>query len=122
LVVVAIVAGVGIIFPLIALPILAVATGMGAKMSIGRWAAALGRGMWSMAGVFALFWLLAVLFLVIDRLQVFDTVLALLRPQLETSSPFLFSLIVALIGWVGVPGATAAQVVLVDKVFGPLAG
>lgn len=122
LVIVAVVAGVGIIFPLIALPLLAVATGIGAKMSIGRWVAALGRGMWSRVGVFALFWLLAVLFLVIDRLEVFDTVLALLRPQLETSSPFLFSLIVAIIGWVGVPGATAAQVVLIDKVFGPLAG
>ncbi|MBP2411504.1 Na+/H+ antiporter NhaC [Arthrobacter stackebrandtii] len=122
LVSVAIVTGIGIIFPLIALPILAIATGLGAKLPVRAWFAALGRGMWSMVGVFALFWLLAVLFLIIDRLQPFGTVLALLRPHLETSSPFIFSLIVALIGWVGVPGATAAQVVLIDKVFGPLAG
>ena len=33
----------------------------------------------------------------------------------------MFAVIVALLGWVGVPGATAAQVVLLDKVFGPLA-
>ncbi len=122
LVIFGIAADVGIVFPLIALPLLAVATGLGAGLSIRDWCSALGRGMWSMAGVFALFWMLAVLFLVIDRLEVFDTVLALLRPQLETSSPFFFSLIVGLIGWVGVPGATAAQVVMVDKVFGPLAG
>ncbi|MBP1325215.1 Na+/H+ antiporter NhaC [Leucobacter exalbidus] len=122
LVAVAIVTGVGLIFPLMALPLLAIATGIGAKLPLKRWFAAMGRGMWSMAGVFAMFWLLAVLFLIIDRLQPFDTVLTLLGPQLQSSSPFLFTLIVALIGWVGVPGATAAQVVLIDKVFGPLAG
>ena len=72
--------------------------------------------------MFLLFWLLAVLFIVIDRLQPFDAVLELLGPQLQASSPFVFSIIVALIGWVGVPGATAAQVVLIDQVFGPLAG
>jgi Na+/H+ antiporter NhaC len=118
----AIATGIGIIFPLIALPLLALATGIAARLPIRAWLTAMGRGMWSMAGVFLLFWLLAVLFLIIDRLQPFDTVLALLGPQLETSSPFVFTLIIALIGWVGVPGATAAQVVLIDRVFGPLAG
>lgn len=118
----AIATGAGLIFPLVALPLLAIATGIGAKLSLKRWFTAMGRGMWSMAGVFAMFWLLAVLFLIIDRLQPFDTVLTLLGPQLQASSPFLFTLIVALIGWVGVPGATAAQVVLIDKMFGPLAG
>lgn len=118
----AIATGVGLIFPLIALPLLAIATGIAARLPLRGWCAAMGRGMWSMAGVFALFWLLAVLFLIIDRLQPFTTVLALLGPQLQSSSPFVFTLIVALIGWVGVPGATAAQVVLIDRVFGPLAG
>lgn len=122
LVAVAIVTGVGLIFPLVALPVLAIATGVAARLPLRTWFSALGRGMWSMAGVFLLFWLLAVLFLIIDRLQPFETVLGLLGPQLEASSPFVFSLIVALIGWVGVPGATAAQVILIDKVFGPLAG
>lgn len=121
LVVVAIVTGVGLVFPLIALPLLAIATGIAARLSLREWLAAMGRGTWSMAGTFVLFWLLAVLFLIIDRLQPFDTVLALLGPQLESSSPFVFTMIVALIGWVGVPGATAAQVVLIDRVFGPLA-
>ena len=118
----AILAGIGIAFPLIALPILAAMTGFGARLSVKRWFASIGQGMRSMVGVFVLFWLLAVLFLAVDRLQPFDAVLALLQPQLQASSPFLFSLLVSLIGWVGVPGATAAQVVLIDKVFGPLAG
>jgi len=122
LVVIAVVTAIGIVFPLIALPLLAVVTGSAARTPLRAWLAATGRGMWSMAGTFLLFWLLAVLFIVIDRLQPFEAVLELLGPQLEASSPFVFSIIVALIGWVGVPGATAAQVVLIDKVFGPLAG
>ncbi|MAP63962.1 MAG: permease [Microbacterium sp.] len=117
----AVVTAIGLIFPLLALPLLAIGVGFSSRMPLRRWLSAIGGGMWSMAGVFLLFWLLAVLFLIIDRLQPFDTVLALLGPQLESSSPFVFSLIIALIGWVGVPGATAAQVVLIDKVFGPLA-
>lgn len=121
LVAVAAVTAAGLVFPLIALPLLAIATGIAARVPLRVWLAAMGRGMWSMAGAFLLFWLLALLFLIIDRLQPFEAVLALLGPQLEASSPFIFSIIVALIGWVGVPGATAAQVVLLDKVFGPLA-
>jgi H+/gluconate symporter-like permease len=122
LIVFAVVTAVGLIFPLIALPVLAIAVGIAARVPIRQWFAAMWKGIWSMAPVFLLFWLLAVLFLVIDRLQPFQAVLAMLGPQLEASSPFVFSIIVALIGWVGVPGATAAQVVLIDQVFGPLAG
>lgn len=122
LIIVAVVTAIGLIFPLIALPLLAITVGVVARMKPRTWLRAFWQGVWSMAGVFLLFWLLAILFLVIDRLQPFAAVLALLGPQLEVSSPFMFSLIVGLIGWVGVPGATAAQVVLIDKVFGPLAG
>ena len=101
---------------------LAIVTGVTARTPPRIWLRAVGKGMGSMAGVFLLFWLLAVLFIIIDRLHPFDAVLTLLGPHLEASSPFVFSVIVALIGWVGVPGATAAQVVLIDQVFGPLAG
>ncbi len=121
LVVFAIVTAIGFVFPLFALPILAVATGLAVRMPIGTWFIAVGRGMRSMLGIFVLFWLLSILFLIIDSLHPFDTLLYLLGPQLEASSPFIFSLVVAFVGWVAVPGATAAQVVLLDRVFGPMA-
>lgn len=121
LVMVAIFTGVGILLPIVALPVLATATALSARTPFRTCLVAFGRGMWSMAGSVVLFWLLALMFVVIDRLSPFDAVLNLLGPQLESSSPFLFALIVALIGWAGVPGATAAQVVLINQVFGPLA-
>src|SRR5690606_15452572 len=47
-----IVSGVGLLFPLIALPVLAVATGIAAPERISAWFAALWRGMWGVAGLF----------------------------------------------------------------------
>ncbi len=122
LVIGAIITEIGLIFPLIALPILAVSTGLAAGQKPGAWLKSLAQGMRSMLGLFILFWLLAVVFLLINRLAPYDTLLVLLGPRLEEASPFVFAVIVALIGWVGVPGATAAQVVLLDQVFGPLIG
>lgn len=122
LVIAAIITEIGLVFPLIALPILAIATGLAAKQRPGAWLRSLASGMRTMLGLFLLFWLLAVVFLLINRLAPYDTLLVLLGPRLESASPFVFAVIVALIGWVGVPGATAAQVVLLDQVFGPLIG
>jgi hypothetical protein len=48
-------------------------------------------------------------------------VLEIFGPQLQSSSGVGFAVAIALLGWVGVPGATAAQVVLLDQVFGDLA-
>mgnify|MGYP005982989461 CR=1 FL=1 len=105
-------------FPLIALPVLGVATGLAARMSISAIVTAVYRGCAAVVSIFILFWLLAALFKVIDELAPFQVILDIFGPQLQSASPFVFSIIIALLGWVGVPGATAAQVVLLDKVFG----
>lgn len=121
LVVVAVVTAIGMMFPLIALPLLAAVTAGAARSPWRDTIRAFGRGMASMGGVFVLFWLLALLFVIIDRLSPFDTVAAMLDPEKNAGSAFAFVIVVALVGWVGVPGATAAQVVLLDQVFGPFA-
>ncbi|MFE9868961.1 hypothetical protein ACFYPZ_41215 [Streptomyces sp. NPDC005506] len=67
-----------------------------------------------------LFWMLAALFAFIDSLHPYDVVMDQFGPGLREMSPLPFALAVASLGWVGVPGATAAQVVLLSEVFGPL--
>lgn len=79
------------------------------------------RGGSRLLSIFMLFWLLAALFLIIDDLAPFEVILDRYGPSLQHTSGLVFVLAIALLGWVGVPGATAAQVVLLDKVFGPLA-
>ncbi|MEU9794778.1 Na+/H+ antiporter NhaC family protein [Streptomyces sparsogenes] len=107
-------------FPLIALPLMAVCTATAARLSPLRALKAFLAGARSLLPMFLLFWLLAVLFGFIDLLQPYDVVLETYGPGLRGMSALPFALTVAALGWVGVPGATAAQVVLISEVFGSL--
>jgi H+/gluconate symporter-like permease len=111
----------GTSFPLLALPLLGLATGVAGGLPVTEIAGHIYRGASRLISIFLLFWLLAALFLVIDGLQPYDVVLEMFGPQLQNSSGLGFAVAIALLGWVGVPGATAAQVVLLDEVFGGLA-
>ncbi len=111
----------GTSFPLLALPLLGVVTGFAGRLSSSDIASHMYRGGSRLLSIFLLFWLLAALFLTIDALQPYEVILDKFGPQLESISGLGFSSAIALLGWVGVPGATAAQVVLLDKVFGDLA-
>jgi hypothetical protein len=112
--------GAGTSFPLLALPVIGVVTGLAARLPIAETLAHIYKGAASLISIFILFWLLAALFILIDKLAPFQIILETYQESLSSGSPFVFSVAIALLGWVGVPGATAAQVVLMDKVFGGL--
>jgi len=114
------VANIGITFPLIALPLLAIVAGISARLPVREWLSTMSRGIASVAGIWLLFWILALGIILVDSLHPFEAVGDLLRPHIEDSSPFGFAVTVALVGWVGLPGAAAVQVVLVEKMFGQL--
>jgi H+/gluconate symporter-like permease len=111
----------GTSFPLLALPVLAVVTGLAAGLTPTKIAALIYAGASTLLSVFLLFWLLAVLFAAINLIEPFTVILESYGGSLGGLSPFVFALAIALLGWVGIPGATAAQVVLLDQVFGGLA-
>lgn len=111
----------GTAFPLLALPALAVATGLAAGLTLAETAAAVYAGAGRMFHMLVLFWLLAALFATQELAKPFDVVLAQYGDQLRSFGPLTFALVIALIGWLAVPGATAAQVTLIDQIFGPLA-
>lgn len=111
----------GTAFPLLALPLLGVATGLAAGLGSTRITELLYRGASKLISIFLLFWLLAALFLLIEQLAPFEVIIDVFGAELAGSSAFVFALLIAMLGWVGVPGATAAQVVLLDEVFGGLA-
>lgn len=109
-------------FPLLALPMLAIITGLAGGLSPTLIAGRVYAGAAGLMNIFLLFWLLAVLFNAMNRIDPFGVVLDTYGSGLEHLGAFSFALIIALLGWVGVPGATAPQVVLLDKLFGELAG
>jgi hypothetical protein len=108
-------------FPLLALPVLGVVTGLAGRLPARDIAENMYRGGAKLISILLLFWLLAALFELIDKLAPFKVILDAIGPELATVSGFGVAIALALLGWVGVPGATAAQVVLLDKVFGTLA-
>jgi predicted histidine transporter YuiF (NhaC family) len=109
----------GTAFPLLALPLLAIVTGYAGGLSSVEIATGMYRGGSKLLSIFLLFWLLAALFMIIDQwLKPYDVILDTFGAQLSHMAGFPFAVAIGLLGWVGVPGATAAQVVLLDKVFG----
>ncbi|WP_157120614.1 Na+/H+ antiporter NhaC family protein [Nocardia fusca] len=111
----------GTAFPLLALPVLAMATGLAGGLSPRQIADRVYAGAASLISIFLLFWLLAVLFNAVNLIDPFTVVLESYGSGLQNLGPFPFAVAIALLGWVGVPGATAAQVVLLDNLFGELA-
>ncbi|WP_297746685.1 Na+/H+ antiporter NhaC family protein [uncultured Tessaracoccus sp.] len=111
----------GTTFPLLALPFLGLVTGLAGGLGLTDILKHFYKGCASLVSIFILFWMLAALFIMIDTLAPFDVILETYGEGLASGSRFLFTILIALLGWVGIPGATAAQVVLLNEVFGPLA-
>ncbi|MFH8811147.1 Na+/H+ antiporter NhaC family protein [Streptomyces hygroscopicus] len=110
----------GTAFPLLALPVMAVITAMAGGLSVRDTIDALCRGAGRMVETFLLFWILAAFFQMVNELKPYDVLLDSFGPQLHDLPVLSFAVAVALLGWLGVPGATAAHVVLLNNVFGPL--
>ncbi len=111
----------GTAFPLLALPLLGIVTGFAGGLGSVEIASRMYRGGARLLSIFILFWLLAALFGIIDQwLKPYDVILDTFGSQLSHLGALPFAVAIGLLGWVGVPGATAAQVVLLDKVFGGL--
>lgn len=119
-VVYAVAANAGTTFPLLALPVLGVVAGVGGRLPINRIVQTMYRGASSLISMLLLFWLLAALFILMDKLAPFQVILNAIGGNLRSGSVLAFCVIVGLLGWVGVPGGTAAQVALLGKVFGPI--
>ncbi|MFJ2711656.1 Na+/H+ antiporter NhaC family protein [Pseudomonas sp. NPDC087346] len=111
----------GTTLPLLTLPLMAVVTGCAAGLSPKKIIESFYRGAGGLIHIFILFWMLATLFNVIDDLGPFKSLVESYHSELLGIPPYLFVLIVSMIGLIAVPGASAAVVVLVDKLFGGLA-
>ncbi|MGW2287101.1 Na+/H+ antiporter NhaC family protein [Streptomyces phaeochromogenes] len=117
----AIAAGAGTSFPLLALPVIAVVTGVAGGLPVLATMQHVIRGASTQLRMFFLFWLMAVFFIAIDHLKPFDVLRTMFNDDLGSMSPLAFVAVIALLGMLGAPGAAAAHVVLLDKVFGDLA-
>ncbi|MEU3270510.1 Na+/H+ antiporter NhaC family protein [Saccharomonospora sp. NPDC006951] len=111
----------GTSFAVVALIVMAVATGVAARMPVNDVLKAIYTGCGKLVDMFLLFWMLAALLAVVEELRPYDVLLERFGDDLKALGVFGFLVVVALIGWLGISGASAAQVIVIDRVFGPTA-
>lgn len=117
----AIISGASTSYAILALLVMALVAGACGRMSPKNLLKAIYEGSGRLFNFFLLFWLLAALFAAIEQLDPYTVLLERYGSNLRALGTFLFLVLVGLIGWLGIQGASAAQVVLVDKIFGPTA-
>lgn len=121
IVVYAISTGAGTSFAALALMLMAVISGFAGRLKVTETLAALYEGCGKLFNFLLMFWLLGALFLAIEELNPYEVLLNKFGDNLQALGTFAFLVLVGLIGWLGIQGASAAQVLLVDKIFGPTA-
>lgn len=111
----------GYAYALVVMVVTAALTGLAGGLGPQRTLQAVYAGASRLIWLFFLFWLLDPLLTLVEKTGAFETIFAALKPVMPSVGPFLFLLLIVAVGYVhAVPGAAVAQVVLINKLFGPL--
>ncbi|WP_329236731.1 TRAP transporter large permease subunit [Actinoallomurus sp. NBC_01490] len=109
-------------YALVVMVVTAIATGLAGGLAPKRILDAMYTGAARLIWLFLLFWLLDPMLTLIGKTGAFDAVFADLKPVLSHAGPWVFLMLIVFLGYLhAVPGAAVAQVVLVNKLFGPIA-
>lgn len=79
------------------------------------------RGASQLLWLFILFWMFNPLLVIMEESGAYDVVLNAVKPTMQDAGAWPLLMLTLLVGWIGVAGAAVAQVVLIDKLFWPLA-
>jgi TRAP-type C4-dicarboxylate transport system permease large subunit len=108
-------------YALVVMVVTAVATGLAGGLAPKRILETMYAGAARLIWLFLLFWLLDPMLTLIGKTGAFDAVFADLKPVLSHAGPWVFLMLIVFLGYLhAVPGAAVAQVVLVNKLFGPI--
>jgi hypothetical protein len=110
----------GYTYALLVMLVTSFTTGLAGSLGPARILQAIYAGASRLIWLFLLFWLFNPILSLVDQTRAYQALLDVGKPVLSAVSGYGFSLIAALIGWVGVSGAAVAQVVLMNQVFGPI--
>lgn len=109
-------------YALVVMIVTAVATGLAGGLAPKRILAAMYVGAARLIWLFLLFWMLDPMLTLIGKTGAFEAVFTDLKPVLSHAGPWVFLMLIVFLGYLhAVPGAAVAQVVVVNKLFGPVA-
>lgn len=108
-------------YALVVMVVTAIATGLAGGLAPKKILDAMYTGAARLIWLFLLFWMLDPMLTLIGKTGAFDAVFADLKPVLSHAGPWVFLMLIVFLGYLhAVPGAAVAQVVLVNKLFGPI--
>jgi len=108
-------------YAIVVMFVAAILTGVFGGLNLNTIFETMVEGAERMVSLFIMFVLFYPFITFISEAGAFDALVELLKPLLASESPILFSLIATLTGIFGIGGAAAAQTVVMDNMFGPLA-
>lgn len=108
-------------FAVVALIVMAAAAGVAARLPLAELLQTMYRGCGRVVDMFLLFWVLAGLLAIVEELKPYDVLLSRYGDDMEQLGVLTFLVVISLIGWLGISGASAAQVIVIDQVFGSTA-
>jgi predicted histidine transporter YuiF (NhaC family) len=109
-------------YAVIVMIVTAVATGLAGGLAPKKILDTVYAGAARLIWLFLLFWMLDPLLTLIGKTGAFESVFTDLKPVLSHAGPWVFLMLIVFLGYLhAVPGAAVAQVVLVNKLFGPIA-
>lgn len=111
----------GFSYAIVVMLVATVVTALAGSMGVARALQAFFAGAASLIWLFFLFWMFNPLLVVMEESGAYQIVVDAAQPFMEGVGPWGFLMLVLLIGWIGISGAAVAQVVLIDKLFAPIA-
>lgn len=79
------------------------------------------KGAGALLWLFFMFWFFDVILVLVENSGAYTVLLDALAPTMQDAGPWPFLMLTLAVGWIGIAGAAVAQVVLIDKLFAPLA-
>ena len=111
----------GATFAIVVIVLTAIVTGLAGRLSGRELAEAFVEGARPLLWLFFAFVLFTPFLDYMEAMGGFTRIAELLEPYLDAGGASLFTILVAIFGIAGVPGAAVAQKQLMDELFGPLA-
>lgn len=108
-------------YAIIVMLVTAVTTSIAGRLNPTHAVTAFCQGAGSLLWLFFMFWFFDVILVLVEKSGAYEVLLDSLSPMMEDAGPWPFLMLTLVIGWIGIAGAAVAQVVLIDKLFWPLA-
>ncbi|USQ78657.1 Na+/H+ antiporter NhaC family protein [Ornithinimicrobium faecis] len=111
----------GYVYAIVVMLTTALTTSIAGRLDPSHAVTTFCRGAGTLLWLFFMFWFFDVILVIVENSGAYQVLLDAVAPAMQDAGPWPFLMLTLLVGWIGIAGAAVAQVVLIDKLFAPLA-